>query len=166
MQYLYYGGAESLLIKNNEIMEVRYIWVNFRENNAKWSVYCLPKGTWQLGKTWALLWETSLPPAECPQCPGRKIKITKQNSLSEIKISTEMICEALSRKCKAGVTSIWKLFSAAYLETAPSSIILCLFCLSACRWGALLSWASELLYNTLTFGLLAQAYVFISFFLR
>lgn len=30
MQYLYYGGAESLLIKNNEIMEVRYIYVTFR----------------------------------------------------------------------------------------------------------------------------------------
>lgn len=24
MQYLYYGGPESLLIKNNEIMEVRH----------------------------------------------------------------------------------------------------------------------------------------------
>lgn len=27
MQYLYYGGAESLLIKNNEIMEVRDIYL-------------------------------------------------------------------------------------------------------------------------------------------
>lgn len=26
MQYLYYGGAETLLIKNNEIMEVSSIW--------------------------------------------------------------------------------------------------------------------------------------------
>lgn len=25
MQYLYYGGPESLLIKNNEIMEVRHL---------------------------------------------------------------------------------------------------------------------------------------------
>lgn len=32
MQYLYYGGAESLLIKNNEIMEVRDIYLNCSGN--------------------------------------------------------------------------------------------------------------------------------------
>lgn len=35
MQYLYYGGAESLLIKNNEIMEVRDIYLDCSGNNAK-----------------------------------------------------------------------------------------------------------------------------------
>lgn len=35
MQYLYYGGAESLLIKNNEIMEVRDIYLNCNGSNAK-----------------------------------------------------------------------------------------------------------------------------------
>lgn len=68
MQYLYYGGAESLLIKNNEIMEVRDISLNCSGSNAKWSVYPSPKGTLPLGKTWAVLEEPAVPHPECPGC--------------------------------------------------------------------------------------------------
>lgn len=51
MQYLYYGGAESLLIKNNEIMEVRDIYLI--AVGAMLTDVCTihPEGTWPLGKT-------------------------------------------------------------------------------------------------------------------
>lgn len=55
MQYLYCGGAESLLIKNNEIMEVRNIYLHCSGSSAEWSVYHSPQGMWPLGKMWALL---------------------------------------------------------------------------------------------------------------
>lgn len=94
MQYLYYGGAESLLIKNNEIMEVRDIYLI-----AVGAILCtFTRGHMAFGQG------LSTPVRASSASPGVP-------RLSAVQQETGRLCKYLLRG-KAGVMKIWNQFPA------------------------------------------------------